>query len=107
MCHTGVKIEFENNISSTCENIYCQQACINSGSTSAVRAEIQNLLHKGVIKPSIHEEGETISPIFVHPEKDGTHRFILNLKQLNEYVEYCHFKMDTLEAAIKLIKPSC
>ena len=106
-CVIGVKIEFKNNISPTCENIYPQQACINTANISAVRAEIQKLLHKGVIKPSIHEEGETISPIFVRPKKDGTYRLILNLKQLNEYVEYHHFKMDTLEAAIKLMKPGC
>ena len=106
-CVTGVKIEFKNNTSPTWENIYPKQSCINSANISAVRAEIQNLLHKGVIKPSTHEEGEIISPSFVRPKKDGTYRLILNLKQLNEYVEYHHFKMDTLEAAIKLMKLGC
>ena len=33
------------------------------------------------------------------------HRTILNLKNLNEFVEYHHFKMDTLESAITIIKP--
>ena len=28
---------------------------------------------------------------------------ILNLKKLNEYIEYHHFKMDTFESAIKLV----
>ena len=32
---------------------------------------------------------------------------ILNLKQLNQSVVYHHFKMETLEAAIKLMKPGC
>jgi hypothetical protein len=31
---------------------------------------------------------------------------ILNLKKLNESVEYHHFKMDTLEFALNLIKPN-
>jgi len=31
---------------------------------------------------------------------------ILNLKKLNESVEYHHFKMDTLESALNLIKPN-
>ena len=102
-----MKIEFKNNSPPTWENIYPKQSCINSANISAVRAEIQNLVHKGVIKPSTHEEGEIISPIFVRPKKDGTYRLNLNLKQLNEYVEYHHFKMDTLKAAIKLMKPGC
>ena len=32
---------------------------------------------------------------------------ILNLKNLKTYVEYNHFKMDTLESAICLMRPSC
>lgn len=31
---------------------------------------------------------------------------ILNLKHLNEYVAYHHFKMETFEAALKLVKPN-
>ena len=48
-----------------------------------------------------------ISPIFVQPKKDGSHRVIFNLKRLNEAVSYHHFKMDTLETAIKLMRPGC
>ena len=29
---------------------------------------------------------------------------IINLKELNEYIETHHFKMDTFESALKLIK---
>lgn len=32
---------------------------------------------------------------------------ILNLKPLNEFVDYHHFKMDTFNTAIKLVKPGC
>ena len=52
------------------------------------------------------EPGEVISPIFIRPKKDGTFRVIFNLKRLNETVFYHHFKMDMLETAIKLMKPS-
>ena len=34
------------------------------------KVEIKNLLHKGVIKESQHEEGEHISPIFLTPKSD-------------------------------------
>ena len=32
---------------------------------------------------------------------------ILNLKQLNEFIVYRHFKMDSLQAATELMKPGC
>ncbi|CAG2210062.1 unnamed protein product [Mytilus edulis] len=44
-----------------------------------------------------------LSPIFLRPKKNGEYRMILNLKKLNEYIEYHHFKMDTFESAIKLV----
>jgi hypothetical protein len=50
--------------------------------------EISRLLTKKVIKPSCHEQGEVISPMFVCPKKDGSHRMILNLKHLNTFVEH-------------------
>ena len=32
---------------------------------------------------------------------------ILNLKSLNEFVDYQHFKMDNILTALKLIRPKC
>ena len=32
---------------------------------------------------------------------------ILNLKKINESITYHHFKTDTFETALKLIKPNC
>ena len=74
---------------------------------SVVRTEIHKLLAKGVIVQSQHEPDEFISPIFLLPKKDGTYRMILNLKRFNQYVVYHHFKMDTLDTGIKLMKPGC
>ena len=54
-----------------------------------------------------HESDEFISPIFVVPKKNGEYRMILNLKKLNENIVYHHFKMDTFESSLKLIKPGC
>jgi len=43
----------------------------------------------------------------VRPKKDGSYRMILNLKPLNEFVAYYHFKMDTLQTTLKLMRPKC
>ena len=72
-----------------------------------IEAEIVKLLTKGVIENTTSEPGEFISTVFVRPKKDGTHRMILNPKQLNEHVAYHHFKMDTIQTALKLMRPGC
>ena len=65
---------------------------------------IQRFLEKGIIEPCTYQTDSFYSNIFVIPKKD---RSIFNLKYLNEYVEYHHFKMDTIKDAIPLIKPEC
>ena len=101
----GVKIEFQNSkepaqtMGRTCHFNVTEQAIVES--------EIQKLIQKGVIIPSVHEEGEFISTIFLHSKKDGSYRTILNLKQFNGFVQYRHFKMDTLDTIIKRMTPGC
>ena len=45
--------------------VYSPNPPLTQPATKAIDAEISKLLKKGVIKPSIHEQGEYISPIFV------------------------------------------
>lgn len=73
----------------------------------SISTEMEKLLKKGVIVPTIHEQGEFISPIFTRPKKDGTSRMILNLKSLNKYLSYHHFKMDSLSTVLNMVKPGC
>ena len=40
-------------------------------------------------------------------KRAGSHRLILNLKKLNEHIVYHHFKMDSLQSAVQLMKPHC
>lgn len=72
-----------------------------------IREEINNMLSMEIIEEVEPSENQFISSIFTVPKKDGQLRMILNLKDLNNYVEYHHFKMDTFETALKLIKPHC
>ena len=67
--------------------------------------EVLSLLHKGVTTHSLHEQGEFISPIFLREKRDGSFRLILDLKNLDQYVEYNHFKMETVWTAISMMKP--
>ena len=76
---------------------YSVKNCNVSSETRALMdQEIQSMLKKKIIVPSYHEDGEFLSPIFPVPKPDGSIRIILNLKKLNQSVEYLHFKMDSV-----------
>ena len=67
----------------------------SSKEITAINNDVAELLKKGVIVRCNQEKNDFVSPIFVRPKKDGHHRLILNLKDMNQYIEYHHFKMDT------------
>ena len=69
--------------------------------------EILKLLDKQVIFESFYEPNEFVSSVFTRQKKDGAHRMILNLKHLNKYVAYKHFKMESLQNVIDIIQPHC
>ena len=73
----------------------------------SLSVEIKNLLCKGVIKESQYEGGEYISPVSLTPKSDGSFRMILNLKKLNDYMPYIHFKMETIKSVLNLVTPNC
>ena len=68
---------------------------------------LQELLAKQVIEIVPHNPTGYTSNIFLRQKRNGSHRLILNLKPLNPYVEYFHFKMTTLTSALELITPNC
>ena len=45
-----------------------------------------------------------MSGVFIRPKKDNTYRMILNLKKLNAFIEYNHFKMESINHVIDIIK---
>lgn len=64
---------------------------------------INNLLDLGAIRPCSPKTGQFLSSIFLTPKSNGGHRFILNLKPLNKFVQKSHFKMEDFRTASKLI----
>ena len=80
---------------------------VPGSNSDIVDCEIAKLLDKCVIETATHSVDEIISGIFLTPKKDGTFRLILNLKQLNHFIPYHHFKMDTLKSILKLVERNC
>ena len=80
----------------------------NDAESAIIDYEIVKLLNKGVIVESTHSQGEFVSSIFLRLKKNGVdYRMILNLKELNKFILYRHFKMDSLKTVTDLMTQGC
>lgn len=89
-----------------------KEITFNSVEKDEVTLEIAQFLKKGIIKSvNLHDNkflnGSCISNIFLRQKPDGSNRMILNLKHFNEMVDKKHFKMDTLNSVLPLMKRNC
>ena len=81
------RLHFKQGSSCHQHNVRVQK--LNSTDETIIDAEILRLCEKGILEETSHCKGER--------KKDGTCRLILNLKELNENVEYHHFKMENIQ----------
>ena len=79
----------------------------NDSEVQLIDEEIQKLRRKGAVTEARPCHGQFVSNISLRAKKDGSMRPIINLKALNKFVTYHHFKMETLEFAVTLIRPNC
>ena len=63
-----------------------------------VKTEMQTMLRKGAISQIDHTQRQLISSLFLVEKKDGGQRPVINLKSLNFFVPYEHFKMGSLSS---------
>ena len=71
-----------------------------------VKAELNKFLDQGIVDKSSLHPGDFCSNLFARPKKTpGAIRLILSLKKLNKFVKYVHFKMETLQTVLLLLKP--
>ena len=101
----GAKLEFTD--STELPAAQSAQPGLNHRERKIIQAEIEKLAGKKVITTCDPRADQFLSPVFTRPKKDGSHRMILSLKNLNQDIEYNHFKMDTLLIALTLITPGC
>ncbi len=88
------------------QNKIPHQIPLNAEESHAVSLEVETLVKKGVIVPTTWTGNDFFSTVFTRPKPNG-YRMILNLKHLNDYVEYQHFKMQNANTAIQLMRPFC
>jgi hypothetical protein len=66
--------------------------------------EVKEFLEKLAVHPVDKQTDGFISSLFVVPKKDGGNRPIVNLKPLNQYLIYEHFKMEGIHMLRDLLK---
>jgi hypothetical protein len=76
----------------------------NTAEMEIIDQEVAELLNKGAIVPSHWEDGQFVSNIFVVKKPNGKYRPIINLKQLNKFVHYEHFKQEHFKVVLDLIQ---
>lgn len=69
-----------------------------------MQTQINKLLKSGAVEYCDPVPGQFISRIFLADKPNDAKRFILNLKELNQFVVTPHFKMEDIRTAVRLIR---
>ena len=64
------------------------------------------MLQKGAIRRASFNPRQLVSNLFIIPKKSGDLRPVINLKPLNGFVQYHHFKMEGLNTPLDLLSGS-
>jgi len=100
----GYKIPF---LKKPCQSSPKCNPSFSESENNFIRTEIQRLVSIGAVEQTTHEPDEFISSIFVVPKPHGGLRLILNLKELNSFVDCPHFKMEDFRTVRTLMKSNC
>ena len=96
----GYRIPFVQEPPPTC----LPQFALSQEQNQAITQEIESLLKKGAIRDaqSLEKVG-FVNNVFLVPKSEGKWRLILNLKALNQFIIYEHFKMEDIRCVKDLL----
>lgn len=101
----GIKLEF-NNLPPVQTYADIRPTSFSKEEKLVIDTEVNKLLAKKVIIPCEEKFNGYVSGIFTRDKKDGSKRMILNLKQLNTFIVYKHFKMESINNVIDMLRPN-
>ena len=73
--------------------------------SAKIDTEIQSLIQIGALKQVQPEADQFLSNLFLVRKRDGTSRPVINLKGLNGFLQYTHFKMEGIHLLRDLVQP--
>ena len=76
----------------------------NQQERELIQNEIETMLEKSAIQVVSPQKEEFISSVFLVTKKDGGNRLIINLKNLNSYITYQHFKLKGLHLLKQILQ---
>ena len=99
-------------VSGYCINFECEpfqfsipaEISFSEEQKKSVNFEINELLKLGAIVKSEWEDNQYVSNIFIVPKPNGRFRPIINLKFLNQFIHFEHFKQETFKTVLELIQ---
>ena len=69
---------------------------LNQEQSNLVKRELKEMLLKGAIQPVSPCKYQYLSNVFLVSKRFGGNRLVINLKHLNNFIPYQHFKMEGL-----------
>lgn len=75
--------------------------------TGELTSVLSDLLSRGFVEKCVSSPDQFLSPYFLAKKSDGSKRFILNLRDLNKFLNAPHFKLEDYRTSLKLIYPDC
>lgn len=103
-CIEGYKISFH---STPSQNKQPSESVLSSEEEEKTKISIGQLVEKKAIFVCDHSNEEFLSPYFLREKPDGSDRFILNLKNLNKFIEPPHSKIEDVKTSLKMITRKC
>ena len=97
----GLEIPFLETLMQICP---CPCPQPNQKNCILIDQEVQMMISKEAVKQVSACPDQFLSPVFLVQKKDGGQRPVINLKRLNQYVEYQHFKLEGIQALKSLVK---
>jgi hypothetical protein len=97
----GCQIEF---IETPPKGLRAHEPTMSQSERHLVDLEVEKLLQKGAVVRAPDTDTKFLGHLFLRQKKDGSQRPIFNLKKLNEWVEYVHFKMEGLHLVKGLLQ---
>jgi len=79
---------------------------VSDTQVSLIDEEVKEMKQKGAVHavPNSHPRDDFVSSLFIVPKKGGGQRPVINLKGLNQFLEYQHFKMEGIHMLRDLLK---